>query len=61
MEGKIDGNEENFNEEKYKELCEKFDEKWCLSEDMKKEDMLYNWPELRLYEFVPKIMKLANN
>ena len=35
LEGTIDGNEENFNEEKYKELCKKHDKEYWWSQNTK--------------------------
>ena len=61
MEGTIDGNEENFNEEKYRELCKKHNKEYWCSEDTERKEMLENWPELRLFEFLPKTMNLLKD
>ena len=61
MEGTIDGNEDNFEEDKYRELCKKNNKRWWLSNDMEKNEMVSYWPNVRLFEFLPQKMILVKD
>ena len=61
LEGTIDGNEDNFEEDKYRELCKKNNKRWWLSNDMEKNEMVSYWPNVRLFEFLPQKMILVKD
>lgn len=58
LEGFIDGNKENFDEEKYAQLAEKYNREDFLDEEEEDRKMEY-WAKLRLNQFLPEKMKLA--
>ena len=57
LEGFIDRNEENFDEEKYVQLAEKYNREDLLDEQEEDRKMEY-WADLRLNQFLPAKMKL---
>ncbi len=57
IQGVIDGNKENFNQEEYEKLAKKYNHEWFLDEESETFIMEY-WLELRFNELVPKTMKL---
>ena len=58
LKGIIDGNKDNFNNEKFVQLAKKSDDERLLESD-DEEFRLSHWIELRFKEFVPDKMKLA--
>jgi len=58
LKGIIDGNEDNYNDEKFVQLAKKSDNERLLESD-DKEFRLSHWAELRFKGFVPEKMKLA--
>ena len=57
LKGIIDGNKDNFNQEKYVELAKKNNDETILESD-DEEFKLEHWVEMRFKEFVPEKMKL---
>ena len=57
MEGMIDGNKENFDNDKFEELAKKYERDNLELDD--EEYRLSHWLELRLLDFLPEKMQLA--
>ena len=61
LEGYIDGNKENFTEEKFFELAKKYCKESYIDkiDEINQDDKLANWVELRFKEFIPEKMMLV--
>ena len=59
LEGKIDGNEENFDEELFNEIAKSKDKDSLIQ--LSKDEKIKYWPEFRLKAFIPDFMYFDDN